>query len=110
MAELSFLLDEHIPTSLAEDLLNKSASVETVYDCGLEGSSDSKILNYANENAEVIVTKDSDFLKMDSRGREHSGIVFVTAHLEVGDLNSELQKLLGQFESSDLDNAVIYIP
>lgn len=50
MSEVSFLLDEHIPSTVAEELRGKGVDVKTVYDVGLNGSPDSEILEFAEDN------------------------------------------------------------
>jgi len=107
MSEVSFLLDEHLPSSVAEELEGRGVDVKTVYDVELDGTPDSEILEFAERDNRVIVTQDSDFLELDE---EHSGIVFLTEPVGIGDLTRELARVLENFEPEDLENSVIYIP
>ncbi len=66
MAEISFLLDEHLPASVAEELLSRGVDIGTVHDYGLEGASDSRILDFAEKEDKVLVTQDTDFLEMET--------------------------------------------
>ena len=107
MSEVSFLLDEHIPSSVAEELGGRDVDVKTVYDVGLEGASDSKILEFGKQDSRVIDTQDSDFLGLDEE--HHCGIVFQTEPIGIGDLTRELARVLENFEPEDLENSVVYI-
>ncbi|MFB6159530.1 MAG: DUF5615 family PIN-like protein [Candidatus Nanohalobium sp.] len=107
MSEVSFLLDEHLPSSVAEELEGRGVDVKTVYDVNLDGTPDSEILEFA-EDDRVIVTQDSDFLELDEE--QHSGIVFLTEPVGIGDLTKELARVLENFEPEDLENSVVYIP
>jgi len=106
--EISFILDEHIPSSVADELQGRAVDVKTVYDKGLDGSPDSEILKHARQNNRVIVTQDSDFLELDKE--KHAGIVFLTEPIGVGDLTRELVRILENFEEGDLENSIVYIP
>lgn len=107
-SEISFLLDEHIPSSVAEELEGRGVDVKTVYDAELDGAPDTEILEFAEQHKRVIVTQDSDFLKFDKE--KHPGIVFLTEPTGIGDLTKELAKVLENFEPEDLENSVVYIP
>lgn len=108
MSEISFLLDEHLPSSVAEELEGRGVDVKTVYDVSLDGTPDSGILEFAEQDNRVIVTQDSDFLELNEE--QHSGIVFLTEPVGIGDLTRELARVLENFEPEDLENSVIYIP
>ncbi len=60
MSEVSFLLDEDLPSSVAE-LEGRGVDVKTVYDVNLEGVPDSEVLEFAEADSRVIVTQESDF-------------------------------------------------
>jgi len=107
-SEVSFLLDEHLPSSVAEELEGRGVGVKTVYDVDLDGAPDSEILEFAENDNRVIVTQDSDFLELD--GEQHSGIVFLTEPVGIGNLTRELARVLENFEPGDLENSVVYIP
>lgn len=101
MSEVSFLLDEHLPSSVAEELEGRGVDVKTVYDVELDGTPDSEILESAERGNRVIVTQDSDFLELDEE--RHSGIVFLTEPVGIGDLTRELARVLENFEPEDLE-------
>lgn len=48
MSEVSFLLDEHLPSSAAEELEGRGVDVKTVYDVELDGAPDPEILEQAS--------------------------------------------------------------
>lgn len=59
--QLSFLTDENISGELSRYLKNVSLHTQTIWDAGLEGSSDLEILEFSHRNQLVVVTQDSDF-------------------------------------------------
>lgn len=107
-SEVSFLLDEHIPSSVAEELEGRGVDVKTVYDFELNASPDLEILEHAEKNNRVIVTQDTDFLKLDENKKP--GIIFLTKPIGIGNLTRELAKVIENFEKEHLKNSIIYIP
>ncbi len=63
MAE-RFLLDENVPSSIIELLKKKAFEVRTVREVFGPGSSNGRIAEEASRTGEVIITLDSDFLKL----------------------------------------------
>lgn len=106
-SEISFLFDEHIPSSTADELRNRGISVEAVYETELQSASDDEIISYAESENMVIVTQDSDFLKLDD---ESLGIVYLTEPLEIGELTRQLLKVVQRLDSKEIKKSVIYIP
>lgn len=91
---MKFLADEHIDAPAVEALKKIGIDVVSVQELGMRGQSDKKLLEYA-ENAEmVIVTRDSDFLKLHSKGAEHAGILFMTKQLSVRTTIREIRLFL----------------
>jgi predicted nuclease of predicted toxin-antitoxin system len=54
----------------------RGVQVTTAADAGLLGASDEAHLAYARSQARVIVTHDTDFLRLHASGAEHAGIVY----------------------------------
>ena len=63
MAE-RFLLDENIPSSIIELLKKKGFDVRTVLEAFGSGSSNGRIVDEASRSGEMIITLDSDFMKL----------------------------------------------
>src|SRR5262249_36883831 len=73
---ICFHLDEHFPDGIAEALQRHGVEAETTVDAGLLGASDVEHLDYARAHRQMVVTKDTDFLKLHGAGWPHDGIAF----------------------------------
>ena len=78
MANLTFLLDEHVPGALDAALRRRDIDVTTVQRLELRGHPDTVILRTAASLGRVVVTFDDDYLKLHHAGQEHAGIAFWT--------------------------------
>ncbi len=74
MARLRFHLDEHVPHGLAVALRRHGVDVETTVDADQLGAPDVDHLTRAHAEGRMLVTQDSDYLKLAARERPHSGI------------------------------------
>lgn len=73
---IRFHLDEHVDPAIADGLRRRRIDVTTARDAGLLGASDEDHLSFANNEQRVIVTNDSDFLRLHAEGCPHPGIVY----------------------------------
>lgn len=109
MSEVKLLLDEHIPMGVVEALKDRNIGVVTVYDLEIDGCLDSRVLEEAVEQNRVIVTQDSDFLKLDSN-EKYFGVLYLTKPLSLGDLTREIIGFVNELDAEDMQNSVVYIP
>ena len=107
--DLKFLADEHIDASAVQGLQRAGIDIVKVEEKGLRGEPDSVLLEEALEEERVVVTRDSDFLKLDSDNR-HSGIVFLTKPVRTSGLIQEVKKVAVGLGEDDLKDNVVYIP
>ena len=84
--------------------------VISVNEAGKRESDDEEILRFAKENNRVIITRDSDFVKLHRKGVEHAGIVFIPKFLAVGKIIGEIEKVSMLYESEYIRNTIIFIP
>jgi predicted nuclease of predicted toxin-antitoxin system len=73
---LRFHLDEHVDPVIAEALRQRGIDVTTTRSAGLISAPDHAHVAYCIEQHRVIFTNDADFLRIDSGGDEHFGIVY----------------------------------
>jgi predicted nuclease of predicted toxin-antitoxin system len=73
---IRFHLDENVDPDLALALRRQSIDVTTTVEMGLRGQTDEVQLAFARQQGRVIVTHDTDFLKIASQTTEHWGIAF----------------------------------
>lgn len=73
---MRFHLDEHIPRAVATGLRRRGIDVTTTADAELLDASDEAHLDFACREKRVVVTQDSDFLRLDASEVPHCGIVY----------------------------------
>ena len=73
---LKFRLDENCDPRVAAGLRLHGIDVTTTAEAGLLRASDDEQLVYATAQGRVIVTQDTDLLRLAAAGQEHPGIVF----------------------------------
>jgi predicted nuclease of predicted toxin-antitoxin system len=76
VSEVRFYFDEMIPHEIAERLRHQNIDVLTTPEAGNIGLSDADQLVFALEHGRVLVTRDEDYLIMNSKGTPHFGIVY----------------------------------
>ncbi|MBI2542780.1 MAG: DUF5615 family PIN-like protein [Candidatus Aenigmarchaeota archaeon] len=107
---MKFLADEHIELSVVGGLKQLGIDILSVDEIGKRSYDDIDILNSAKDNGRVVVTRDSDFLRLHAQGVEHAGIVYVRKFLEIGIIIKEIEKISLLFEPEHLKDRVIFIP
>jgi len=69
-----------------------------------------RFLDFAKESGRIIITRDSDFLRIRHQGLNHRGIIFIPSPLTIGEIIKEIEKISIIFEPADLENRIIFIP
>lgn len=84
---IRFHLDEHVDPAVATGLRQRGIDATTTSGAGLEGVSDAAQLAFAMTERRVLVTNDTDFLRLHSSRIAHSGVVYYRqADRDVGDI------------------------
>jgi hypothetical protein len=73
---IRFHLDENVPSAITEGLRRRGVDATTTPEAGLIGAGDEKQLDYAASDDRILVTCDTDFLRLHDRGIPHAGIAF----------------------------------
>jgi len=73
---LRVLCDEHIPYPVIAGLRRRELDVVSVQELGLSSSDDETILDEALNHNRVVYACDTDFLRLHSKGRQHTGILY----------------------------------
>jgi predicted nuclease of predicted toxin-antitoxin system len=73
---IRFHFDEHIDPDIARALRRHGIDVTTTVEARLLSRSDQDQIEYARTSGRVLVTHDTDFLRMASRDSDHPGIVY----------------------------------
>ena len=74
--EIRFYLDENVDNQVAKGLRTRKIDVLTTAEADHIGWKDEQHLAFALEERRVIVTQDRDFLRLDTQGLPHAGIVY----------------------------------
>lgn len=74
--KIRFHLDEGVHGAIADALRHRGMDVTRAGDVELIGATDEAHLAFAFREHRVLVTHDSDFLRLDSHGLVHCGIAF----------------------------------
>lgn len=97
MAErIRFHFDEHIDPDIARALRRHGVEITTTVDARLVSRSDQDQLDYARTSGRVLVTHDTDFLRMASRDSDHPGIVY--SHRTALSVGEMIRRLILVFE------------
>ncbi len=73
---LRFHLDEHVNPDIALSLHRYGIDVTTTIDAKLRGQSDREQLAFAQREQRVLVTHDTDFLRLVTKDVDHFGIAY----------------------------------
>jgi len=106
---MKFLADEHIDKAVIVALKNR-LDIIGLDEIGKRSLDDKKILEIAKTDNRIVITMDSDFLRLHAAGARHKGILFLTKLLDVGDIIREIEKIAITYKSEDIENTVLYIP
>jgi predicted nuclease of predicted toxin-antitoxin system len=109
MSSVGFLLDEHIPHSVARGLERRGVRALTPTDAEHLGAKDDWLMKRARSLQAVLVTQDSDFLSLAAQGLPHGGIVFVKRKTSVGQLIRALLALADRYEPGEMENQIAFV-
>lgn len=111
MAEhIRFHLDENVDPDISRALLRYGIDVTTTLETGLRTQSDAAQLAFIRQQGRVLVTHDTDFLRLASRSREHPCVVYCTktAH-SIGDILRALILIYEVLSPEEMAGRVEYL-
>src|SRR6476620_5290746 len=73
---IRFHLDENVGDGVAAGLRRRGIDVAVGWEADLAGSEDARQLEFAASAGRVLVTHDSDYLRLDAEGVAHAGIAY----------------------------------
>ena len=74
--QIRFYTDENVEGAVIDGLRRRGIDVMSAPDAGMMAKSDEEHLALAASLGRVVFTYDSDFLRLNSRGLSHTGIVY----------------------------------
>jgi uncharacterized protein with PIN domain len=107
---MKFHLDEHVADAIAKGLRQRGLDVTTTADANLLDAEDSEHLAFALAEGRVIVTQDSDFLRLDNKEQSHAGIAYYPqGSRTVGEVIEYLTLIHECLKDSDMRDKVEYL-
>ena len=107
---IRFHLDENCDPRIAAGLALHGVAVTTTPQAGLLQASDAEQLGYAVAERRVIVTQDTDFLRIAAAGQEHAGIVFYPDQgRSIGQVIRDLLLIWEVYEPEEMRNRVEFL-
>ena len=76
MGKIRFHLDERVDPDIASALRRYGIDVTTTVEAGLRTLDDNAQLEYSRAERRVVVTHDTDFLRIADRSNDHQGIAY----------------------------------
>ncbi|CCQ49454.1 DUF5615 family PIN-like protein [Crocosphaera watsonii WH 8501] len=74
--QIKYHLDENVDPDIALALRSQGIDVTTTFEMNMAGTSDNVQLAFVKQEKRVIVTHDTDFLKITSHDSNHYGVAF----------------------------------
>jgi predicted nuclease of predicted toxin-antitoxin system len=109
-AAVRLYLDENLNPAIAAQLRLRGIDAICARDLGTLGSSDPEQFELAQTMGCVIVTSDTDFLRMASVTTEHFGIIFGRQqNRSIGDWVKGLERICVNHDMADLANQITYL-
>ena len=107
---MRFHLDESVDIRIATGLRRRGVDVSVSREEGLLGASDEDQLGFALSQGSVLVTHDSDFLRLHQSGVAHTGIAF-WGHRQrsIGQMIRRLVQLSERYRHADMQNTIVYL-
>lgn len=106
---IRFHLDEHVDPAIAAALRRHGVDVTTTNDVGLREADDREHLEFVMTEGRVMVTRDTDFLRIASQERAHPGIAFYTADHSVGGIVRALILIYEVLTPAEMAGRVEYL-
>ena len=109
-AAISLYLDENLSPEITIQLRLRGIDAISVRDMGLFGDTDDNHLIRATAMGRVLVTSDTDFLKLALEVPEHPGVIFgeQQAH-SLGDWVKQLELICFVMTADEMKNHIEYI-
>ncbi|MBI1294211.1 hypothetical protein GC175_04545 [bacterium] len=109
-AGIRLYLDENLSPRIAEQLRLRGIDAISVRELGYLGDSDENHLERATRLGRVLVTADTDFLRLAADGVHHTGIIFgLQAAHSTGDWVRKLELICFVYSTNEFKDHVEYL-
>ena len=86
MERIRFLTDEHVPKAVAKGLRERGFDAVTAAEGGTLGAEDPRLLEHLKAEGRVVITHDTDYLRLHAAGVSHAGIVYAPPETSIGNM------------------------
>ena len=106
---IKFYTDEHVPNAVVKGLRLRGIDVLTTKEANMLGATDEEHLAFANKEGRIIFTQDGDFLRLNTKGFEHSGIVYAHQRTPIGKVVRGLLLIHQVIETDEMKNHIEFL-
>lgn len=106
---VKFYTDEHVPNAVVKGLRFRGINVLTAKEANMLGATDEEHLAFANKEGRTIFTQDGDFLRLNSKGFEHRGIVYAHQRTSIGKVVRGLLLIHQVLETDGMKNHIEFL-
>jgi predicted nuclease of predicted toxin-antitoxin system len=107
---IQYHLDENVDPDVALALRRQGIDVTTTLEMNLLGKTDEAQLAFACEQRRVIVTHDTDFLRLASQSTEHWGVAFCKNNTRsLGEIIRSLVLVYEVFSPNEMQGWIEYL-
>lgn len=107
---MKFHLDENVDPDIAEALSNNGIDASVTNNVGLRSATDPVQLAFARTERRVLITHDTDFLRLAAKTHDHYGILFCkTEGYSIGKIVLHCISLHRQRNEEDMIGRVEYL-
>lgn len=99
---------ENIERSIIFSLEQKGFDITSVNRENMRGLSDKDQFDFAVKNERVVLTRDSDFLKI-CEGREHPGVLYIPKRRKRKEIVKRVVRILELLDSDDLEDQILFV-
>ncbi len=101
--------DEHIATAVIKGLRKLGVGVLTCREAGMMSATDDRHLDRAHALSRSVLTRDSDFLRLHTKGVEHSGILFIPRGRSIREIISGTMEVYQRMTADQMRGHVEYL-
>ena len=109
MSNIRFYTDEHVSRAVIRGLRQRGVDVLTVPEAGMMEATDEEHLALALELGRVLLTQDTDFLRLSASGTPHAGIVYARQNVPVGAIIQGLMLMYQLLSTEEMIGHVEYL-
>jgi hypothetical protein len=107
---IRYHLDESVANAVARGLRFRGVNVTTANEVGLIGATDDQHVAFALPECRVIVSHDSDFLRLDHEGVVHAGIAYCAPRQRtIGQIVNRLTDLWRSRTAEEMSGTVEFL-